>query len=99
MAKKRVQKKHKMVAPANKCAPKVKKVKKVMADQETDVIGNGAERVVTPEEMSYVEDTRKPEIEIIGTPTPDAATEQYFTPPEPFDAKKLIDDILKKYGV
>jgi len=39
------------------------KPKRVLADQAKDVVGNGAERVITPEEKSYIEDTRKPEPE------------------------------------
>ena len=82
MAKRKIQK-QKQHEATKKLAKQPKKEKKITADQKEDVTGNNSEKVVTPEEKAYVEDTRKPEPE----PTP------------VFDPKKLVDEILKEYGV
>ena len=82
MAKRKIQKRRQHEA-TKKLAKQLREEKKVMADQKEDVVGNNGEKVVTPEEKAYVEDTRKPEPEPIPV----------------FDPKKLVDEILKEYGV
>ena len=86
------------------------KPKKIVAEQVGDVLGNGAEKVVTPEEASYMQDTREPEIpmetleesvkrleaEELASAKEQAESEREILEPEPFNPKKLVADLLKK---
>ena len=81
--KQKVAKKEKKQQPIRASEKKRIRREKKLVDQKENVVGNGAEQAMTPEEKAYMEDTRKPEPE----PTP------------VFDPKKLVDEILKEYGV
>ena len=82
VSEKKVAKKQKNVVHI----PKLEVV--IVPGEPEELFGNGGEKLVTPEEMVYIEDTRKPELVGLNQPIPEPA----------FDAKKLIDDILKKHG-
>uniref|UniRef100_A0A6H1ZPJ3 Uncharacterized protein n=1 Tax=viral metagenome TaxID=1070528 RepID=A0A6H1ZPJ3_9ZZZZ len=89
--KKSVSKKKKAGAQREANRKLHQKGNKIMADQKEDVTGNGGEKVVTPEEQAYVEDTQKLEPEVT-TDMPHAAVGQAFTPPEVDCPHKTIRD-------
>ena len=97
-SKKKVQTQHKQ---------KVEKQRKIMADQETDVVGNNGE----PQAPEINEDAQKDAemershdaIEEIPDELEAGLNQEGLTldpaKMEPFDPKSLIADILKKHGV
>jgi len=64
---------------------------KNMVEPVGSELGNGGEPVMTPAEMSYIEDTRKPEPGIDELEQEIAETG--------FNPQNVVDAILKKYGV
>ena len=62
-SKKRVQE-WKQFKATRKLVKLPKKEEKIAADQKEDVVGNNGEKVVTPEEKAYVENTGEPEPEL-----------------------------------
>uniref|UniRef100_A0A6M3KMK7 Uncharacterized protein n=1 Tax=viral metagenome TaxID=1070528 RepID=A0A6M3KMK7_9ZZZZ len=107
----RIQRQKNVEKAAKRRAGRVK-VDKIVADQKEDVVGNNGERVVTPEEMAYMEDTRKAEseptreqLEKFEADELEAAKKQYESESMvdaetvPFDPKSVLNKYLKKDGV
>ena len=75
---------------------KVNKRRKIVADQKEDVIGNNAEKVTTPEEMAYIEDTQKPDVTettccICGEPNVDGKEHE-----ECMDREAMLVDVERR---